>query len=117
LIVPVPLILTSDTHLPRRARDLFPRLWTAIEAADVIVHAGDWIDVALLDELKARSRRLLGVYGNNDHGPLRERLHEVVRAEIGASGTPSFTRPVSRRDGSSAAVRFPDADVLAEMVH
>ena len=115
--MPVPLVLTSDTHLPRRARDLPPGLWTATEAADVVVHAGDWIDVALLDELEARSRRLLGVYGNNDHGPLHERLLEVVRAGIGASGTPSFMRPVPRRDGSSAAVRFLDADVLAEMVH
>ncbi len=57
--MPVPLILASDTHLPRCARDLPPGPWTAIEAADV-VHAGDWVDVALLDELEARSRRLFG---------------------------------------------------------
>lgn len=59
-MVPVPLILSSDTHLPKRARDVPPGLWTAIEPADVVVHAGDWIDVALLDELEARSRRPLG---------------------------------------------------------
>ena len=60
MIVPIPLILSSDTHPPRRARDLPPGLWTAIEAADVVLHAGDWGDVALLDEPEARSRRLLG---------------------------------------------------------
>ena len=37
------LVLTSDTHLPRRARDLPEPLWAAIDAADVVVHAGDWV--------------------------------------------------------------------------
>src|SRR5918911_1479648 len=74
VVVPVSLVLTSDTHVPRRSRDLPHSLWSAIEAADVVVHAGDWVDVALLDELERRAARLIGVFGNNDHGPLRERL-------------------------------------------
>ena len=53
-----------------------------VERADVVVHAGDWVDVALLDALTERSRRLIGVHGNNDHGVLRERLPEVARAEV-----------------------------------
>ena len=82
-VVPVSLVLTSDTHVPQRARDLPHSLWAAIGAADVVVHAGDWVDAALLDLFEARSRRLIGVYGNNDHGPLRERLPEVARADVG----------------------------------
>jgi predicted phosphodiesterase len=35
----------------------------------VVVHAGDWVDVSLLDRVEARSRTLLGVYGNNDGRP------------------------------------------------
>jgi len=76
------LLLIADTHLPKRARDLPAEVWRAVEEADVVVHAGDWVDVRLLDELEERSRRLVGVHGNNDHGALRERLPEVARVEI-----------------------------------
>src|SRR5690349_12708348 len=62
LVVPVSLVLTSDTHVPKRSRDLPHSLWAAIEAADVVLHAGDWVDVALLDEMERRSRRLIGVF-------------------------------------------------------
>lgn len=112
-VVPVSLVLTADTHLPKRARDLPRALWTAIEAADVVVHAGDWVDVPLLDELEARSRRLLGVYGNNDHGPLRERLPEIARTEIEGLrfAVVHETGNATGREQRCAA-RFPDADVL-----
>ena len=76
------LLLLADTHVPRRARTLPDPVWREVEAADVVVHAGDWVDVALLDELESRAARLVGVWGNNDHGVLRERLPEVARVEI-----------------------------------
>jgi putative phosphoesterase len=111
--VPVSLVLTADTHLPKRARDLPHALWTAIEAADVVVHAGDWVDVALLDELETRSRRLLGVYGNNDHGPLRERLPEVARAEIeGVRFAVVHETGDAQGRELRCAGRFTDTDVL-----
>ena len=75
------LVLTSDTHLPRRARDLPEPLWAAIDAADVVVHAGDWVDVGLLDALEPRAARLVGVYGNND-GPA---LGAAARGRAGAA--------------------------------
>lgn len=85
------LVITADTHVPKRARDLPARLWAAIDAADVVLHAGDWVDVSLLDALEARARRLVGVYGNNDGPELRARLPEVGRAEArraaGGGGT------------------------------
>ena len=76
------LLLLADTHLPARAKDLPAEVWAAVDAADVVVHAGDWVDVRLLDELESRSRRLVGVFGNNDHGELRTRLPEVARVEV-----------------------------------
>ena len=111
--MPVSLVLTADTHVPRRARDLPPGLWAAIGAADVVVHAGDWVDVALLDELERRSRRLLAVHGNNDHGPLRERLPEVARAEIEGVriAVVHETGDAKGREGRCAA-RYPDTDLL-----
>jgi len=88
-------------------------LWTAIEAADVVVHAGDWVDVGLLDRLEQRSRTLLAVHGNNDHGPLRERLPEVARAEIEGIRI-AVVHETGDRTGREArcAARFPDVDVL-----
>ncbi|SHF86718.1 metallophosphoesterase family protein [Geodermatophilus nigrescens] len=109
----VSLVVTADTHLPKRARDLPHSLWAAIDAADLVVHAGDWVDVALLDLLEARSRRLLAVHGNNDHGPLRERLPEVARAEVEGLriAVVHETGDAKGRERRCAA-RFPDTDVL-----
>jgi putative phosphoesterase len=76
------LVLMADTHLPKRARRLPDELWAAVEAADLVVHAGDWVEAGLLDELEARSRRLVGVYGNNDGPELRSRLPEVARETV-----------------------------------
>ena len=77
------------------------------------MHAGDWVDPALLDLFEARSRRLIGVYGNNDHGPLRERLPEVARAEIEGVRL-AVVHETGDRNGREArcAARFPDTDVL-----
>jgi uncharacterized protein len=72
----------SDTHLPKRAKDLPPELWSAVDAADVVFHAGDWVDEDTLDRLEARSARLVACWGNNDGPELRGRLPEVARATI-----------------------------------
>jgi putative phosphoesterase len=103
----------SDTHVPRRARDLPAPLWAAVDAADVVVHAGDWVEVALLDALEARSARLLACYGNNDGAALRGRLPEVARAEFGGVrfAVVHETGPATGRE-KRCADRFPDVDVL-----
>jgi putative phosphoesterase len=77
------VLLLADTHVPKRAKDLPAEVWQAVDAADVVVHAGDWVDVALLDSLEARAARLVGVHGNNDGPVLRARLPEVARETIG----------------------------------
>ena len=50
------LLLLADTHVPKRARDLPARVWDQVERADAVIHAGDWVDVALFDELAARAQ-------------------------------------------------------------
>ena len=80
---PLRLLLLADTHVPRRARDLPAAVWAEVDRADVVLHAGDWVDVALLDALEARSRRLVGCYGNNDGPALRARLPLVAHADLG----------------------------------
>jgi uncharacterized protein len=88
-------------------------LWSAIEAADVVVHAGDWVDVALLDEFERRSRALVAVHGNNDHGALRDRLPEVARAEVGGVRIAVVHETGDKKGREQrCAARFPEADVL-----
>jgi putative phosphoesterase len=111
--MPTRLLLLADTHVPKRARDLPEAVWRAVDEADVVVHAGDWVDVRLLDALEARSRRLVGVHGNNDHGELRERLPEVARTEIDGVrvGVVHETGPSKGREQRASAL-YPDLDVL-----
>src|SRR5690625_3779715 len=39
------LLLLADTHIPTRAKRLPEAVLEAIDAADIVVHAGDWIDL------------------------------------------------------------------------
>ncbi|SCL73921.1 metallophosphoesterase family protein [Micromonospora peucetia] len=107
------LVITADTHVPKRARDLPEPLWAAVDAADVVLHAGDWVDEALLDAMTARARHLVGVYGNNDGPALRTRLPEVARVELDGLRVAVVheTGPKAGRE-SRCAARFPDTDVL-----
>ncbi|GAA0536020.1 YfcE family phosphodiesterase [Paractinoplanes ferrugineus] len=107
------LVLTTDTHLPKRARDLPAPLWKAIDAADVVIHAGDWVDEAALDALSARAARLIACYGNNDGPALRARLPEIARVELAGLRIAVIheTGPSTGRTERCAA-RFPDTDLL-----
>ncbi|QLH26273.1 metallophosphoesterase [Streptomyces sp. Rer75] len=107
------LVLMSDTHLPRRAKELPRELLDHVARADVVLHAGDWVDTATLDLLEARSRRLIGVYGNNDGPELRSRLPEVAYAELGGLrfGVVHETGAAQGRE-RRCAQRFPELDVL-----
>ncbi len=110
---PVRLLLLADTHVPKRARDLPPEVWAAVDRADVVVHAGDWVDARLLDRVEERSRRLVGVWGNNDGPALRERLPEVARLSVGGLrlAVVHETGPAVGREARCAAA-YPDTDVL-----
>ncbi|MFG2526876.1 metallophosphoesterase family protein [Streptomyces sp. NPDC048516] len=107
------LLLISDTHLPRRAKVLPAQLLGEVPRADVVLHAGDWVDTATLDLLQDRARRLIGVYGNNDGPDLRARLPEVAYAELAGVrfAVVHETGPAQGRERRCAA-RFPELDVL-----
>ncbi len=104
------LLVVADTHVPRRARDLPERVWAEVEAADVVVHAGE---LATCERLSARSSRLVAVRGNNDDQQLRARLPEVARADLGG-----LRLAVVHETGAAAGrerrmdQRFPATDVL-----
>lgn len=105
--------MIADTHVPKRARDLPARVWEEVAAADVVIHAGDWIAVELLDELESRAARLVACWGNNDGPELRARLPE--RADATLAGV-RFTvvHETGAASGREARMsrRYPDSDVL-----
>lgn len=107
------LLITADTHVPARARDLPPALWAEVERADVVVHAGDWISADLLDRLESRAARLIGVFGNNDGAELRARLPEIAYADLdGVRLAVVHETGQSAGRESRCAARFPDVDLL-----
>ena len=107
------LLLLADTHVPKRARDLPATVWSAVDRADLVVHAGDWVDVALLDALEARAAAVLGCWGNNDGPALRARLPEVARANV-AGVRMAVVHETGASAGRDARMRaaYDDVDVL-----
>ncbi len=107
------LLILADTHVSTRARELPARVWDEVGRADVVLHAGDWVDVGLLDELEQRAAHLIGVYGNNDGPELRSRLPEVARLELDGVRLAMVHETGASRDREQRCARdYPDADVL-----
>ena len=106
------LLVVSDTHVPARARRLPESLRRAAEAADLVVHAGDWVEASVLDDL-LQYGPVLGVWGNNDGADLRSRLPEVARQTIEGVrfGVVHETGPAQGRESRMDAA-YPDLDVL-----
>jgi uncharacterized protein len=106
------VLVLADTHL--RA-DQLERLPEAVrrhaETADVILHAGDVVSAALLDDLSAHAP-VHAVRGNNDHG-LRDRLPETV--ELAIEGVRiAMVHDSGTRQGRPRRMhrRFPDAGIV-----
>ena len=103
----------SDTHLPRRARDLPPELWKAVDDADVVIHAGDWVSADLLDQLEGRSKRLIGCFGNNDGDDIRARLPEIAETTLeGVRISVIHETGAAQGRETRCAIQFPDTDLL-----
>ncbi|PTU56830.1 hypothetical protein SAMN04487781_3501 [Cellulosimicrobium cellulans] len=111
--MPTRLLLLSDTHVPVRARALPDQVWRAVDDADVVVHAGDWVSANLLDALEAHAARLVGVAGNNDGPDLHARLPEVARTTVEGLRL-AVVHETGGKDGRErrADAAFPDVDVL-----
>jgi uncharacterized protein len=101
-------VVIADTHIPRRARTLPQPLIPYLERADLVLHAGDLMEPALLDELAAYAP-VRAVRGNMDPEGLPETLElefgGVRVAMIHDSGPKRGRRARMRR-------RFPDARVV-----
>jgi putative phosphoesterase len=111
--MPTRLLFLADTHVPKRARELPESVWSAIDQADVVFHAGDWVDESLLDQIEDRAARLVGVYGNNDGEGLRRRLPLVATAVIDDIRFAMIHETGQAKGREERADQdFPDTDVL-----
>jgi putative phosphoesterase len=107
------LAVISDTHMPRGARRLPDACLEHLRAADLILHAGDFVTVDVLEEIAAIGPPLHAVQGNVDDAEVAMRLPaaRVVEAE--------GSRIAMIHDAGAAAGRlermrrrFPDADAV-----
>jgi uncharacterized protein len=71
------IAVISDTHLPRGARQLPRACVERIAAADLLLHAGDFVTVDVLRELEALGAPVAAVHGNVDS----VELHNMLPAE------------------------------------
>lgn len=73
--------LISDTHIPARAREVPPKVFEVFEKVDFIVHAGDLVQLSVIDELEQLAP-VLAVYGNMDGVEIRGRLPKTNSAKV-----------------------------------
>jgi putative phosphoesterase len=107
------LAVVSDTHLPRGARRLPDACVERMRAADLILHAGDFVTVAVLEEIEALGPPVMAVHGNVDEPALLMRLPPARMVDAGGA------RIAMVHDAGAAAGRlermrrrFPGADAV-----
>jgi putative phosphoesterase len=107
------LAVISDTHLPRGARRLPDACLERLMRADAILHAGDFMELAVLQELQALGPPVHAVSGNVDSPELQMALPlvRVVEAEGARVAMVHNGGPAERRLERLRA-KFPDADAV-----
>ena len=78
------LAIVSDTHMPRGARAIPPSCLERCRAADAILHAGDLIDVPVLELLRSLGPPVHAICGNVDGAVVRALL--PARLEVAFDG-------------------------------
>jgi uncharacterized protein len=102
----------ADTHMPRGTRQLPRECLRRLEEAELILHAGDFVDAAVLAALE-RLAPVEAVVGNMDEPALRELLPErrVVEVEGARVGMVHAPGPAVGR-GERLVSAFPGCDAV-----
>jgi putative phosphoesterase len=106
------LAVIADTHMPRGDRRLPHRCLAELDAADLILHAGDFSEPEVLAAI-AEHGRVVAVHGNVDSAELRRELPESVSLDAGGA-TIAMVHDAGPAKGRLARMRarFPDADAV-----
>lgn len=75
------VIAISDTHIPRVGEELPGGLLEALREADLILHAGDLVDISVLDRLREFGS-VVAVAGNMDYPQVKSVLPEKRVVEV-----------------------------------
>lgn len=77
------VFVLSDTHIPERGTKIPEQFWKKVSHEDIVLHAGDLTDLAVLRELQERVKTVYAVWGNMDGGEVRKALPEKQMIDIG----------------------------------
>ena len=105
------IAIISDTHLPRGSRALPEACVERLRAADLIIHAGDFSQLEVLEELKEFGP-VIAVYGNTDDALLRAALPESAVVPAGDGHKLAVIHDAGPAQGRLRRLRarFPGAD-------
>ncbi len=73
--------LISDTHIPTRGKDLPSLVLKTFEKANMIIHAGDFEELSVADNLQELAP-LVAVHGNMCYRAARQRFPELEIIEV-----------------------------------
>jgi putative phosphoesterase len=96
--------------MPRGARRLPDRCIELMAAADAVIHAGDFVAAAVLEEIESLGPPVHAVYGNVDEPDLRQRLPATLEVELGGLCV-AIVHDAGPRAGRAERLRsrFPEA--------
>ncbi|MDP2941614.1 MAG: metallophosphoesterase [Candidatus Omnitrophota bacterium] len=66
----------SDTHIPTRAQEIPAGILAEFKKVDMIIHAGDLVDLTVLEKLKSACANVKAVRGNMDSEEIKALLPE-----------------------------------------
>ena len=66
----------SDTHISGMANEIPQKILDDFKGADMIIHAGDLVDLSVLEKLKSVCGNIKAVWGNMDPEEVRRELPE-----------------------------------------
>ena len=73
--------LISDTHIPSRAKRIPKMVFKTFEKADYIIHAGDIVELSVIDELEELAP-VLAVHGNMDRQKVSGALPKINSLKV-----------------------------------
>ncbi|MDD2688826.1 MAG: metallophosphoesterase [Candidatus Omnitrophica bacterium] len=74
----------SDTHISDRSRDIPQEILDAFKDVDMIIHAGDLVELAVLEKLKKVCSNVKAVWGNMDPEEVKKALPEKQILKVGS---------------------------------
>ena len=106
------IAIIADTHLPRGKRRLPPNCVERLMEAGLIIHAGDFVTLAVLNELRSYGE-VVGIHGNVDDQEVRAALPQTTAFNLDGA-TIAVIHDAGPRIGRLARLRrrFAEADAV-----